>query len=131
MLREVSAKGKLLAVVCTLVLALGVVAASAAQQPVDAEGVWTLSIEGRRGPITQTLTIKQSGEKISGTLKGQRGEDKLEGTVKGDKIEFTVKRDTPRGEFTQQYKGTVKGDSMKGTLHMFRFDINWTATRKK
>ncbi len=131
MSKEVLSRGRLLAVLCVLAMALGVVAAGAAQQPADVAGVWTLTIEGRRGEMTQTLTLKQSAEKITGTLKGRRGEDNLEGTVKGDKIDFTVKRDTPHGEFTQQYKGTVQGDSMKGTLHMFRFDINWTATRQK
>lgn len=130
MSKQVRKTGIFLAVLCALAMAFGV-AAVAAQQPSDVAGVWTLSIRGRRGPITQTLTLKQSGEKITGTLKGERGEDGLEGTVKGDKIEFTVKRDTPHGEFTQEFKGTVHGDSMEGTLHMFRYAIDWSAKRKK
>ncbi len=73
-------------------------------------------MEGRQGAFTQTMTIEQNGDKIKGALKGPRAEAPLEGTVKGNKISFTVKRDTPRGEVTLEYTGTVDGDSMKGTL---------------
>lgn len=62
------------------------------------------------------MTIEQNGDKIKGALKGPRAEAPLEGTVKGNKISFTVKRDTPRGEVTLEYTGTVDGDSMKGTF---------------
>lgn len=120
-----------LAGVCALVLTFGIVALAAAQQPASVAGTWELSMEGRRGTMTQTLTIKQDGGKISGTVKSRFGESSFEGTIAGDKISFTVKRQTPRGEFTQAYKGTVNGDSMKGTVSMMQREINWTAKRQK
>ena len=96
------------AFVCALVLALGW-AARAADEFAKVAGTWELSMKGREGTITQTLTIEQDGGKIKGTLKGERGDADFEGTVTGNKISFTVKRETPRGEMTVEYTHQVKG----------------------
>ena len=81
--------------------------------------------------MTQTLTIKQDGGTIKGTLTGPRGEAPFEGTVAGNKISFTIKRETPNGTFTLEYSATVNGDSMEGTVHSERFDRKFTAKRGK
>ena len=36
-------------------------------------GAWTLTVEGRRGPQEQELTIKDTGGKVTATLAGGRG----------------------------------------------------------
>ena len=113
------------------VIALLSVLSIAADEAVRVAGVWELSMEGRQGAFTQTMTIEQNGDKIKGALKGPRAEAPLEGTVKGNKISFTVKRDTPRGEVTLEYTGTVDGDSMKGTLSTPAGSRDWTARRAK
>jgi carbon-monoxide dehydrogenase large subunit len=105
--------------------------AVAADEPAKVAGTWEVSSEGPNGPMTQTLTIQQDGEKIKGTMTGRRGESPFEGTVIGNKIAFTVKRDTPNGTFTIEYSATVDGDSMKGKAHSERFDRDWTAKRTK
>jgi hypothetical protein len=114
---------------CGLLLICGVMAA--ADEPAKVAGTWEVSSEGPNGPMTQTLTIQQDGEKIKGTMTGRRGEAPFEGTVTGNKISFTIKRETPNGTFTIEYSGTVDGDSMKGTAHSERFDRDWTAKRTK
>jgi hypothetical protein len=116
------------ALACTVML-IGGGRAMAADQPAKVDGNWEMSSQGPRGTFTQTLTIQQDGSTIKGTLKGRRGESPLEGSVTGNKINFTVKRDTPNGAFTLEYAGTVDGDSMKGTVHSERFDGEWTAKR--
>lgn len=115
---------------CALVLALGLATKVAAQEPANIAGAWELSMQGRRGTMTQTLTIKQDGGKITGTLKNPRGESNLEGTVEGNKIHFTVKRQTPRGEMTMEYSGTVDGSTMKGKMEAGRFGGDWTAKKQ-
>jgi hypothetical protein len=102
----------------------------AADEPAKVGGTWEMTSEGRRGTMTQTLTIQQDGSTIKGTLKGERGESQFDGSVTGNKISFTVKRETPNGTFTIEYSGTVDGDSMQGTAHSERFDSKWTAKRK-
>ncbi len=118
------------AFVCALLLTAGW-AARAADEFAKVAGTWELSMKGREGTITQTLTIEQDASKIKGTLKGERGDSDFEGTVTGNKISFTVKRDTPRGEMTVEYAGTVDGDSIKGTMQGGRFSRDWTAKRQK
>lgn len=101
-----------------------------ADEPAKVGGTWEMTSEGRRGTMTQTLTIQQDGSTIKGTLKGERGEAQFEGgSVTGNKISFTVKRETPNGTFTIEYTGTVTGDSIEGTSHSERFDGKWTAKR--
>ena len=115
---------------CSLLLASGGRLA-AADKPANVAGGWQFSVETPRGTMAQTLTLQQDGGTIKGTLKGERGEAPLEGTVDGNKINFTVKRETPNGTFTLEYAGTVDGDSMAGTVHSQRFDGKWTASRAK
>jgi len=111
-----------------LTLSAGVLAA---QEPAKFGGTWEMTMEGRQGPTTQTLTIQQTADKIKGTIKGARGETPFEGTVKGNKISFTVKRETPRGEMTMEYTGTIEGDSIKGTMQAGEFSREWSAKRAK
>lgn len=118
------------ALACSLLM-VSVGRLAAADQPANVAGSWQYSVETPRGTMTQTLTIQQDGGAIKGTVKGARGEAPLEGTVDGNKINFTVKRETPNGTFTIEYKGTVDGDTMAGTNHSERFDGKWTATRSK
>ena len=116
--------------VCAVALLLPL-ASRAADEPAKVAGKWELSMEGRQGPVTQDLKIEQDGGKIKGTLQGPRGETKFEGTVEGNKIHFSISRDTPRGEMTIEYSGTVEGDTMKGTMGGGRFSRDWTAKRVK
>jgi hypothetical protein len=98
-----------LASAALFVLALGVLV-RAQDKPANVAGAWDLSMPGRDGTMnTQAMTIEQNG----GAIKGQRGEVPLEGSVKGNDITFTVKRTTPNGEVTQEYKGTLDGGAMK------------------
>jgi hypothetical protein len=102
----------------------------AVDEPAKVAGTWEMTSETPRGTTTRTLTILQYGSTIKGTMKSDRGETSFEGSVTGNKISFTDKRETPNGNFTIEYSGTVDGDSMQGTAHSERFDSKWTAKRK-
>lgn len=114
---------------CALVLVAG--QAALAQKPANFAGEWELTMEGRQGPVTQTLKLEQNGDKVKGTLSSPRGETPVEGTVKGNQISFTVKRETPRGEMVVEYTGTLEGDTIKGTMGGGQFSREWTAKKKK
>lgn len=126
---------KAVLVVCTLLLAMGMTKGALAQAPANVAGTWQMTTQGRRGNMTQTLTFKQDGGKLTGTMTGgmNNATFDLTGTVEGSKISFTVERNTGRGTFTTTYNGTVSGNSIKGTADMGRANmtINWTATRKQ
>lgn len=103
---------KLLFVVSILlVAAFGAMAA-------DVSGKYTWEQQGRGGnTVNVTLTLKQDGGKLSGTVSqpGRNGNMESpisDGTINGDAIAFKVSRETPNGSFTTTYKGTVSGDSI-------------------
>jgi hypothetical protein len=118
----------LFAGICAIAL---VFAGIAAGQAAKVAGSWEMSMQGPQGAVTQTLTIQQDGNKITGTLKGTRGDAPLEGTLDGNNISFSVKRTTPNGDVTQEYTGTVSGDSISGTVKMGQNDRPWTAKPTK
>lgn len=101
----------------------------AADEPAKVAGTWEMSIQGGPETFTQTLTIQQDGSTITGTVKGEQGVAPIEGSVTGNKINFTVKIETPDGTMTIEHTGTVDGDSMKGTFHSEQFEGEWSAKR--
>ncbi len=118
-----------------LALALGVGllisgAAMAQDAPANVAGTWNMTISTPRGTFNNTLTLKQDGSKVTGSISGRMGEtDISKGEVSGDKLTFEVTRDTPNGTFTMDYKATVNGDDMKGTGGNDRFNFDFTAKR--
>jgi len=101
-------------------------------QEVNVTGDWEMTTQSPRGERTQTIHIEQEGEKITVTMEGRQGEEITgEGTVKGNKIEWSMTRSTPRGDFTITYTGTVEGDTMSGEAQMGDFGtMEWTAKKK-
>lgn len=98
----------------------------------DVNGEWEMTFSSPRGERTSVMTIEQDGDKIIVTMEGFRGDELTgEGTVSDEDIEWTVKMDTPRGEFSITYKGTVSGDTMSGEAQMGeRGSMEWSAKKK-
>lgn len=116
-----------------------------AEKPADVAGKWEIKTETPRGERTITLNFEQEGSKLKGTMSGgfggrrggrqggqrQGGGAALTGTVEGKKVTFSVTRQTPRGDFTTEYTGTVDGDTIKGKMETRRGERDFTATRVK
>jgi zinc protease len=85
---------------------------------VNAAGTWDLTITGPSGnTIPATLTIKQDGNKISGTVDSQFGLSELKPTtLKGDSFDATLTLDAGGQTIDAQVSGTVEGDTMKGVI---------------
>jgi len=104
----------------------------------DVSGTWTLSSPGRGGQMMERdITIAQEGNKIKVTMPGRPNQDGTpgepivgEGTVEGNAIAWKVVRQSPQGEMTIEYKGTVDGAAMKGTMMMMDREVEWTAKKK-
>ena len=101
-------------------------------KPAVVRGAWQLSMQGHGTAVLQTLALQQTGSTINGTLQAPQGNAvPVQGTVTGQNISFSVKRHTPDGDVTQQFAGTVSGDSIKGTVTQGQFHVDWTAARSK
>jgi hypothetical protein len=99
---------------------------------VDVTGVWDMSVETPNGPIQNVGTLKQEGEKLTGTLASQMGEVALEGTVVGDEIKYVINIDMQGQQMSIAFAGKVDGDKMTG---LFEFggmgSAAWSATKRK
>ena len=105
----------------------------------DVSGTWEMSSPGRGGEMmTRDITIAQDGNKIKVTMPGRPGPNGEpgtpivgEGTIEGNAIEWTVVMQRPDGqEMKMVYKGTVDGNTMKGTTMRRDQEVEWTAKKK-
>ncbi len=118
-----------LALVAMFALAFVTVAAA---QDAKVAGKWETTVETPNGTRTTTFTFEVNGDKLTGTVAGGRGGDApLSGTVKGKEVAFTVKRMMRDQEITIEYKGTVEGDEIKGTVGTPQGSRDWLAKRVK
>lgn len=107
---------------------------------VDVSGTWILSTPGRDGQMREReITIVQEGNKIKVTMPmpgppggGPAGEPMVaEGTIEGNAIQWALVMQRPDGqEMRMEYKGTVDGDTMKGTTMRRDQEVEWTAKKK-
>jgi hypothetical protein len=100
-------------------LAISLLAAVVSAEPAKVAGKWnvTLQLESISGhPV---ITLKQDGEKLTGTYEGRYGASDLKGSIKDKEIEFTVAFVAEGTRTEGIFGGTVAGD---GT---------WSAVRAK
>jgi hypothetical protein len=84
---------------------------------------------GNRGGA-QSLTITQDGDKFKVSHKTRRGENAYDATVSGNTISWTEERTGPNGNSRKiQYKATLSGDTLKGTMAGGQFNREFTARR--
>ena len=122
---------KKLLFVTTLLLVVAFVAFAA-----DVTGKWTYEGPGRGGNPGRptTITLKQDGAKLTGSVPAQMGggrrggaaadpaappppppadQEISNGKVDGNKISFEVKTSRGGNDFVTKYEGTLDGDSLK------------------
>ena len=116
----------------------------AAENPAHVQGKWQASWTGRLGSEPVTLMLKQHGTKLSGKLFRASAAMPLTGSIEGKEISFVVNFPGPK-PYTILFKGSLKGDSIKGTSQaqdvgpsgaylghggeIVQPDRPWTATR--
>jgi hypothetical protein len=99
-------------------------------EPAKVAGVWKFNVELEVGTGHPTVTLKQDGEKVTGTYDGRYGASPLEGTVKDDKIEFTVSMTAEGTAVTGVFEGIVEPEGMSGSVQFEGAgDGTWTAVK--
>ena len=113
-------------------VALCLVAAAPVAEPAKVAGVWNVVLELETIKGHPVLTLKQDGEKITGTYEGRYGPSALEGVIKEKEIEFAVTFVAEGMRTTGSFGGTVDGDTMGGTVEFEGAgEGTWSATRAK
>lgn len=121
--------------VFALLLSLSALRTNAQNAP-NFVGTWDMTVQapegggGNRGGGAQSLTITKDGDKYKVAHKTPRGEVTSDATVDGNNISWTEERQGRNGNTMQiEFKATVDGDSMKGTLSGGQFSRDFTAKR--
>lgn len=108
-------------------------------------GKWHGSWQGRMGALPITLDLQQHGTKLTGELIRRSDTSPVTGSIIGNAISFTINFAGPK-PYTILFKGTIEGDSIKGTSQaqnvggngaylghggeIVQPDRPWTATRE-
>jgi hypothetical protein len=93
-----------------LVLSVGPLAAA------DLSGAWKVEGDIAEIHINRVCTIKQSGDKLTGTCKNQMNELAMTGEVKGNSVTWTYDSDYQGQKVTLVYKGTLDGGTIQGSI---------------
>ena len=88
----------------------------------DPTGTWKWEMDRGGQKVTQTLTLKLDGDKLTGAMLGRNNtETKIDdATFKDGDVSFSVTREFNGNKFTTKYKGKVDGDSLKMTAETER-----------
>lgn len=97
----------------------------------DVSGTWDLTVETQQGTAHPSVTLLQSGERLSGDYHGRLGDSKVEGTIRGNDIQFSVSLRFQDQTLAITYTGTADKDSMKGTVQFGdRGSGTWSGKRR-
>ena len=101
-------------------------------EKIDVTGIWDMTVESPQGALEVVATLKQEGEKLTGTQASQMGEVALEGTVVGNEIKYTINIDAGGQQMTIVFAGKVEGDAMNGVFDFGGMGTAaWSAKRRK
>ena len=93
-------------------------------------GDWELTINGPEGVINATATLKQDGDKVTGSITSQQGTVELAGTYKAKKVELAFQIQSPNGPLDIKVNGDVDGADMKGIIDFGMGMADFTAKKK-
>jgi hypothetical protein len=97
----------------------------------DVSGNWAMTLEAPQGSAEAALTLKQDGDKVSGTYKGPRNEAPTQGTLTGNDLSLSVSINAGGQAVTLSITAKVTGDTMEGTLGVGpAASVPFKATRK-
>jgi hypothetical protein len=119
-------------VLVVLVCALAASAAAAARGPADVSGTWAMAVKGNgaHGDMSASLTMKQDGKEVTGTMTAHG----IEHEVSGEFADGTLTLTAASGSQDQQITLTAKlqeDGRLSGYASGPMGDLRWTAERVK
>ena len=114
----------------SLILVCGLMLTASTYAQSSVAGAWDLTINGPEGPITATATLKQDGEKVTGSIETPQGTAEMTGTFKGKTLNLAFQIPGPNGNLDIKVNGEVDGASMKGVIDFGMGMADFTAKKK-
>jgi len=95
----------------------------------DVSGTWAMNLEA--GTAEASLTLKQDGDKVTGTYHGPRNEAPATGTLNGNDLKLSAEINAGGQSVSLVITGKVADNKMKGSLDFAgQRSVSFTATRK-
>ena len=114
-----------------LALVLAALAPSAALAQVKLTGDWTVTVESPQGAASIDLSVKQTGEDLTGTITSPMGSVDFKGKVVKDALTVTYAMNLQGNTIQITMTGTATADAIVGNLNFGGLgDIPWSAKRK-
>ena len=83
------------------------------------DGTFNITMNTPMGTQSAKLTLKADGDSLSGSVSGAQGEQSFDGgTVSGDNATWSIQISGPMGEMKLDFKATVAGDEISGTVQL-------------
>jgi hypothetical protein len=101
----------------------------AAGAAVSAAGSWSITSESPQGPIQLTFTLKQDGATINGEVNSPFGTFPLSGSLSGNEFSFAFTAKIQDQELPVTGKGSIDGDSIRGSMNAMGQDTSFSGTR--
>lgn len=96
----------------------------------DVSGAWTVNLA--QGTAEATLTLKQEGDKVTGTYKGPRNTAPVSGTLSGNDLKLTGTIDAGGQSVTLVFTAKVDADEIDGVIDFAgQANIPFKGTRSK
>jgi imidazolonepropionase-like amidohydrolase len=92
-------------------------------------GSWSITSESPQGPIQLTFNLKQEGPTISGDVTSPFGTFPLAGSINGNELTFSFTAKIQDQELPVTGKGTVEGNSVRGTIAAMGNESGFSGTR--
>ena len=102
-----------------LAVALGIVAAAVVVSVTaqsNVAGDWNMTIDTDQGSLSATMTFKQDGEKVTGSMPTDQITFEFEGTISDNKLELVAEIDAGGAFLEVILEATVDGAEITGTL---------------
>src|SRR5262245_4862845 len=103
--------------ILSMALVLGLCSLAGAQADrADPVGTWNCEYEIGGLKLTSTLTIKNDGDKLAGTMSwpNQKETNLKDVKLKDGTLTFSAVREIPDNKFTVEYKLKIDGDRLRG-----------------
>src|SRR4030095_810097 len=101
----------------------------AASPDASAAGSWSITSESPQGPIQLTFNLRQEGATISGEVTSPFGAFPLSGSPRGNELSFAFTAKMQDQDVAVTGKGSIDGNSIRGTINAMGNDSNFSGTR--
>ncbi|MCI0485559.1 MAG: amidohydrolase family protein [Blastocatellia bacterium] len=94
-----------------------------------AAGSWSITISSPNGEVEGTLTLRQSGDSVSGEISSPFGTFPVTGHISGNQLTYEYTANIQGEQIPISASGTIEGNSIRGTMSAMGTSFGFTGTR--